>query len=154
MLSLQAFALTILLTKILLCSWFLQAVLATGRGLRRVGPAFGGLALGLFQRCARAVAGRGPRRYRPADHPDPLAEEVEMAELAPGPQALVDLWLGDANPLQVEEDSAEAWRAGKAAEAAVQVCKSFILVNLSLVQPAPYMPYIVACHFSVSQRVS
>ncbi len=106
--------------------------MATGRGLRRFGPAFGGLAMGLFQRCARAVAGRGPRRYRPADHPDPLAEEVEMAELAPGPQALFDLWLGDALPLQVEAD-AEARRAEKSAEAAVQVCKSFILFNISLV---------------------
>ncbi len=103
--------------------------MAVGTGLRRFGPTFGGLALGLFQRCARAVAGRGPRRYRPEDHPDPLDEEVEMEELAPGPQALVDLWLGDAVPLQVEADSAEARRAGNSAD---QVCKSFILFNISL----------------------
>jgi hypothetical protein len=131
MLSLQAFALTILLTKILLCSWFLQAVLATGRGLRRFGPAFGGLAMGLGRRLARAVAGRGPRRYREASHPDPLEDEVEMAELAPGAQALFDLWAGDALPLQVEKE-AEARRAEKSAEAAAQVCKSFILFNSSL----------------------
>jgi hypothetical protein len=81
------------------------------------------------------VTGGGARRYRPADHPDPLAEEeeeMEMAQLAPGPQALFDLWAGDALPLQVEKE-AEARRAEKSAEAAVQVCKSFILFNSSLV---------------------
>ena len=88
--------------------------------------------MGLGRRLARAVAGRGPRRYREASHPDPLSEEeVEMAELAPGPQALFDLWAGDALPLQVEKE-AEARRAEKSAEAAVQVCKSFILFNISL----------------------
>ncbi len=79
----SSFCLNYSFNKILLCSWFLQAVLATGRGLRWVGPAFGGLAMGLSRRLARAVAGRGPRRYRPADHPDPLAEEEEMVELEP-----------------------------------------------------------------------
>jgi hypothetical protein len=76
----------------------------------------------------------GARRYRPAEHPDPLEdeEEMEMAQLAPGPQALFDLWAGDALPLQVEKE-AEARRAEKAAEVAVQVCKSFILFNISLV---------------------
>ncbi len=93
-----------------------------------MGPAFGGLAMGLSRRLARAVAGRGPRRYRPADHPDPLAEAEEMVELAPGPQALFDLWIGDALPLQVEKE-AEARRAEKSAN---QVCKSFILFNISL----------------------
>ncbi len=78
------------------------------------------------------MAGRGPRRYREASHPDPLAEEEEMVELAPRHQALLDLWAGDALPLQVEKD-AEARRAEKAAEVAVQVCKSFILFNISLV---------------------
>ncbi len=108
-------------------------MLATGRGLRWVGPAFGGLARGLSRRLVSAVTG-GARRYRPADHPDPLAdeeEEMEMAELAPGPQALFDLWAGDALPLQVDKED-EARRAEKAAEAAVQVCKSFILFNSSL----------------------
>jgi hypothetical protein len=129
MLSLQAFALTYSFNKILLCSWFLQAVLATGRGLRRFGPACGALAVGLSRRLVRAVAGRGPRRYREADHPDPIdAEEVEMEELPPRHQALLDLWGGSAMPLQVEA-GAEARRAGDSAD---QVCKSFILFNNSL----------------------
>jgi hypothetical protein len=88
--------------------------------------------MGLTSRLTRAVTGRGPRRYRPADHPDPLAEEEEMVELAPRHQALLDLWAGDALPLQVDKD-AEARRAEKVAEAADQVCKSFILFNISLV---------------------
>ncbi len=107
-------------------------MLATGRGLRWVGPAFGGLAMGLGRRLARAVAGRGPRRYREASHPDPFAEEEEMVVMEPRHQALLDLWAGDAIPLQVEKE-AEARRAEKSAEAAVQVCKSFILFNISLV---------------------
>jgi hypothetical protein len=97
-------------------------VLATGRGLRWVGPAFGGLAMGLSRRLVRAVAGRGPRRYREADHPDPLPEyEDELQELPPRHQALLDLWGGDALPLKVEE-VAEARRAMSPAD---QVCKSF-----------------------------
>jgi hypothetical protein len=128
MLSLQAFCLNYSFNKILLCSWFLQAVLATGRGLRWVGPAFGGLAMGLSRRLVRAVAGRGPTRYRAADHRDPLAEEEEMVVLEPRHQALLDLWGGDALPLQVEE-LVEARRAEKSAN---QVCKSFILFNISL----------------------
>ncbi len=104
-------------------------MLATGRGLRWVGPAFGGLAMGLSRRLIRAVTGQGPRRYRPADHPDPLAEEEEeMQELPPRHQALLDLWGGSANPLVVEE-LAEARRAENPAD---QVCKSFILFNISL----------------------
>jgi hypothetical protein len=103
-------------------------VLATGQGLRWVGPAFGGLAMGLSRRLIRAVTGRGPRRYRPADHRDPLAEEEEMVELEPRHQALLDLWGGDAFPLQVEV--AEARRAENPAD---QVCKSFILFNIFLV---------------------
>ncbi len=108
-------------------------MLATGRGLRWVGPAFGGLTMGLTRRLVRAVTGRGPRRYREASYPDPLSDSrEEMVELAPGPQALFDLWAGDALPLQVEKE-AEARRAEKSAEAAVPVCKSFILFNISLV---------------------
>jgi hypothetical protein len=124
----SSFCLNYSFNNILLCSWFLQAVLATGRGLRRFGPAFGGLALGLFQRCARAVAGRGPRRYRPADLPDPLAEEEEIVELAPRHQALLDLWGGDTLPLQVEKEAEARW----AEKSADQVCKSLILFNISL----------------------
>ncbi len=62
---------------------------------------------------------------------DPLdaAEEEEMQELPPRHQALLDLWGGSAMPLQVVEDSAEARRAGNSAD---QVCKSFILFNISL----------------------
>ena len=96
-----------------------------------MGPACGALAVGLSRRLVRAVAGRGPRRYRPADHPDPLVEEEEMVVMEPRHQALLDLWAGDALPLQVEKE-AEARRAEKSAEAAVQVCKSFILFNISL----------------------
>ncbi len=85
--------------------------------------------MGLSRRLVRAVAGIGPRRYREADHPDPLpAYEEEMAELPPRHQALLDLWGGDAVQLQVEE-VAEARRAGNSAD---QVCKSFILFNISL----------------------
>ncbi len=85
--------------------------------------------VGLSRRMARAVAGRGPRRYRPAEHPDPLSGNgEEMVELAPGPQALFDLWLGGAMPLQVET-GAEARRAEDSAD---QVCKSLILFNISL----------------------
>jgi hypothetical protein len=95
-----------------------------------VGPAFGGLAMGLSRRLIRAVTGRGPRRYRPADHRDPLAEEEEMVELEPRHQALLDLWGGDAFPLQVEvAEMAEARRAENPAD---KVCKSFILFNISL----------------------
>ncbi len=100
------------------------------------------------------MTGRGPRRYREAVNVDPLSDcGEEMEELAPGHQALFDLWAGDALPLQVEKE-AEARRAEKSAESANQVCKSFILFNISLAQPTPYMSYIVACHFPVSQRVS
>ncbi len=94
-----------------------------------MGPAFGCLAMGLSRRLVRAVMGRGPRRYRAADHRDPLAEEEEMVELEPRHQALFDLWAGDALPLQVEE-VAEARRAENPAD---KVCKSFILFNISLV---------------------
>ncbi len=85
--------------------------------------------VGLTRRLARAVAGRGPRRYREADLPDPLPESEEMVELPPRHQALLDLWGGSAMPLQVVEDSAEARRAENSAD---QVCKSFILFNNSL----------------------
>jgi hypothetical protein len=93
-----------------------------------MGPAFGGLAMGLSRRLVRTVTGRGPRRYREADLPDPLPAE-EMVELAPRHQALLDLWGGDALPLQVEE-LAEARQAENPAD---KVCKSFILFNISLV---------------------
>jgi hypothetical protein len=94
-----------------------------------MGPACGALAVGLSRRLVRAVAGRGPRRYREADHPDPLpAYEEEMQELPPRHQALLDLWGGSAMPLIVEE-VAEARRAMSPAD---QVCKSFILFNISL----------------------
>jgi hypothetical protein len=86
--------------------------------------------VGLGRRMVRAVAGRGPRRYREADLPDPLPEEAEMVELEPRHQALLDLWGGDAVPLQVEEVAEEARRAENPAD---QVCKSFILFNISLV---------------------
>jgi hypothetical protein len=85
--------------------------------------------VGLTRRLARAVAERGPRRYREADLPDPLSEEAEMVELEPRHQALLDLWGGSAMPLQVVEDLAEARRAENPAD---QVCKSFILFNISL----------------------
>ncbi len=92
-----------------------------------MGPAFGALAVGLSRRLVWAIAGRGPRRYRETANPDPIDAE-EMVELPPRHQALLDLWGGDAAPLQVE-DSAEARRAENSAD---QVCKSFILFNISL----------------------
>jgi hypothetical protein len=51
-----------------------------------------------------------------------------MIEMEPRHQALLDLWGGSAMPLQVEE-VAEARRAVNPAD---QVCKSFILFNISL----------------------
>ncbi len=51
-----------------------------------------------------------------------------MVELAPRHQALLDLWGGDALPLQVEKE-AKARRAEKPVD---QVRKSFILFNISL----------------------
>jgi hypothetical protein len=76
------------------------------------------------------VTGRGPRRYREADLPDPLIEdEEEMVVFEAHHQALFDLWAGDALPLEVEE-VAEARRAENPAD---QVCKSFILFNIPLV---------------------
>ncbi len=96
-----------------------------------MGPACGTLAVGLSRRLVRAVAGRGPRRYREADHPDPLSDSgEEMMELPPRHQVLLDLWGGSAMPLQVVEDMAEARRAENLAD---QVCKSFIFFNISLV---------------------
>ncbi len=94
-----------------------------------MGPACGALAVGLSRRLVRAVAGRGPRRYRTEDHPDPLdVEEREMEELPPRHQALLDLWGGSVNLLQVEP-AAEARQAVGPAD---QACKSFILFNISL----------------------
>jgi hypothetical protein len=105
--------------------------LATGNGLRRMGPACGALAVGLSRRLVRAIVGRGPRRYRETANPDPIdAEEEEMQELPPRHQALLDLWGGSAMPLQVVEAGAEARRAEDSAD---QVCKSFILFNIPLV---------------------
>jgi hypothetical protein len=86
--------------------------------------------VGLSRRMVRAVTGLGPRRYREAANPDPIdAEEVEMEEMPPRHQALLDLWGGSAMPLQVVEESAEARQAVGPAD---QVCKSFILFNISL----------------------
>jgi hypothetical protein len=94
-----------------------------------MGPLFWAASVGLSRRLVRAVTGRGPRRYREAVNADPLSDcGEEMVELAPGHQALFDLWAGDALPLQVEKE-AEARRAEKSAD---QVCKSFILFNISL----------------------
>ncbi len=94
-----------------------------------MGPACGALAMGLSRRLIMAVAGVGPRRYREADHPDPLpAYEEEMAELPPRHQALLDLWGGSVNLLQVEPDA----EARQAVDPADQVCKSFILFNIPL----------------------
>jgi hypothetical protein len=85
--------------------------------------------VGLSRRMVRAVTGIGPRRYREAANPDPIdAEEVEMEELPPRHQALLDLWGGSVNLLQVEA-GAEARQAVVPAD---QVCKSFILFNISL----------------------
>jgi hypothetical protein len=80
----------------------------------------------LSRRMVRAVT--GPRRYREADLPDPLPESEEMVELPPCHQALLDLWGGSAMPLVVEELA----EARQAVSPANQVCKSFILFNISL----------------------
>jgi hypothetical protein len=94
-----------------------------------MGPACGALAMGLSRRLIRAVAGVGPRRYREDANPDPIdAEEREMEELPPRHQALLDLWGGSVNLLQVEP-AAEARQAVVPAD---QVCKSFILFNIFL----------------------
>ncbi len=94
-----------------------------------MGPLFWAASVGLSRRLVRAMTGRGPRRYREAVNPDPIdAEEVEMEELPPRHQALLDLWGVSAMPLQVEA-GAEARRAEDSAN---QVCKSFILFNISL----------------------
>ncbi len=85
--------------------------------------------MGRFCRPQQEDGGRGPRRYREANLPDPLPESEEMVELPPRHQALLDLWGGSAMPLQVVEDLAEARRAENPAD---QVCKSFILFNISL----------------------
>jgi hypothetical protein len=85
--------------------------------------------VGLSRRMVRAVTGIGPRRYREAANPDPIdAEEVELEVMPPRHQALLDLWGGSANPLQVET-GAEARQAVGPAD---QVCKSFTLFNISL----------------------
>ncbi len=105
-------------------------MLATGNGLRRMGPFFWAASVGLSRRLVRAVTGLGPRRYREADNPDPIdAEEVEMEVMPPRHQALLDLWGGSVNLLQVEPDAG----ARQAVDPADQVCKSFILFNISLV---------------------
>ncbi len=95
-----------------------------------MGPLFWAASVGLNRRLARAVTGRGPRRYREAVNADPLSDSgEEMMVMGPHHQALFDLWAGDALPLQVEE-VAEARRAESPAD---KVCKSFILFNISLV---------------------
>jgi hypothetical protein len=94
-----------------------------------MGPLFWAASVGLSRRLVRAVSGRGPRQYREEDAPDPLPAYQEMVELDPRHQALPDLWGGAALPLEVEV-VAEARRAENPAD---QVCKSFILFNISLV---------------------
>lgn len=104
-------------------------MLATGRGLRQAGPMLWAASVGLSRRMVRAVTGIGPRRYREAANPDPIdAEEVELEVMPPRHQALLDLWGGSVNLLQVEPDAG----ARQAVDPADQVCKSFILFNISL----------------------
>jgi hypothetical protein len=77
--------------------------------------------MGLSRRLVRAVAGRGPRRYRAEEVPDPLPRSMANQALEPRLQVLLDLWGGEALPLQVLNGE----EARQAVDSADQVCKSF-----------------------------